>query len=190
MKDLFIKIKNLSVITIVVSLLIGVVLLVRPEESLKLVSLLSGVTVIALGISALVSYFAKYKSIVLATLGTLTIIAGIVICVKYKAIVSAIVFIFGLFILFSGVVDFFASIASKRNLLSGWIVSLVLALVSIIIGIVIVVNPFGSVVALTRILGVGLIVYAVMDIVVFVQTKRIERLINSKQIDSDADEVE
>lgn len=188
MRELFIKIKNLSIITVIVSLLIGVVLIIRPGESLKLVSLLCGITVIALGIAALFSYFTKYKTTVLAVLGVISIIGGIIISVKYQALMSVIVFVFGLFILFSGVVDFFGAIDSKRNDIKSWIVSMALAVVTIIFGLLITVNPFSSVVALTRILGVGLIVYAVMDFISFIQIKKIAQMVITPEIDVDATE--
>lgn len=190
MREIFIKLKNLSVITIIVSLLIGAVLLIKPDESLKLVSLLCGITVIVLGIAALFSYFTKYKTAVLAVLGTVSIIGGIIISVKYQAIMSVIIFIFGLFILLSGIVDFFSAIDSRKSDISSWIVSLVLAVVTIVFGLVIMVNPFSSVVVMTRILGVGLIVYAVMDLISFIQIKKIAKIALSPEIDADATEVD
>ena len=190
MREIFIKLKNLSVITIIVSLLIGAVLLIKPDESLKLVSLLCGITVIALGIAALFSYFTKYKTAVLAVLGTVSIIGGIIISVKYQAIMSVIIFIFGLFILLSGIVDFFSAIDSKKSDISSWIVSLVLAVVTMVFGLVIMVNPFSSVVVMTRILGVGLIVYAVMDLISFIQIKKIAKIALSPEIGADATEVD
>ena len=88
MKDLLIKIKNFSIITIIASFVIGLVLLIWPNESITAVSILTGVTTILLGVTAWISYFAKEKSIILATAGTVCIIIGVIICVKYQSIIA------------------------------------------------------------------------------------------------------
>ncbi|MCD7797249.1 MAG: hypothetical protein LUG95_06525 [Clostridiales bacterium] len=54
-------------------------------------------------------------------------------------------------------------------------------------------NPFDSTLTVIKIIGVGLIIYAVMDIIAFVQVKKvakvIDRAVNSgDEVDSDAEE--
>ena len=63
MKDLLIKIKNFSIITIIASFVIGLVLLIWPYESITAVSILTGVTTILLGVTAWISYFASASTI-------------------------------------------------------------------------------------------------------------------------------
>lgn len=70
MKEILVKIKNLSIITITASFVIGIVLLAWPDKSITVVSILTGATTILLGVTAWISYFAKEKSIVLAVAGT------------------------------------------------------------------------------------------------------------------------
>ena len=181
MKELFVKIKNLSLITIVAGLAIGILLLLQPGETVQLVSMLCGITVIMLGVGAWISYFSKVKSTILAILGTLAIISGIILCVKYKSIISVVLFLFGIFILISGIVDFVSAIEAKRNDLKSWIVSLI-----IILGLLVIVRPFGSMLVITRLLGAGLIIYAVMDLISFIQIKKIVKYNLSEQIDVDA----
>lgn len=186
MKELFVKIKNLSLITIVAGLAIGILLLLQPGETVQLVSMLCGITVIMLGVGAWISYFSKVKSTILAILGTLAIISGIILCVKYKSIISVVLFLFGIFILISGIVDFVSAIEAKRNDLKSWIVSLIMAAATIILGLLVIVNPFDSMLVITRLLGAGLIIYAVMDLISFIQIKKIVKYNLSEQIDVDA----
>lgn len=186
MKELFVKIKNLSLITIVAGLAIGILLLLQPGETVQLVSMLCGITVIMLGVGAWISYFSKVKSTILAILGTLAIISGIILCVKYKSIISVVLFLFGRFILISGIVDFVSAIEAKRNDLKSWIVSLIMAAATIILGLLVIVNPFDSMLVITRLLGAGLIIYAVMDLISFIQIKKIVKYNLSEQIDVDA----
>ncbi len=188
MKSFFAKIKNLSLITIIAGLVIGILLLLQPGETVQLVSMLCGITVIMLGVGAWISYFSKVKSTILAILGTLSIISGIILCVKYKSIISVVLFLFGIFILISGIVDFVSAIEAKRNDLKSWIVSLIMAAATIILGLLVIVNPFDSMLVITRLLGAGLIIYAVMDLISFIQIKKIVKYNLSEQIDVEAQE--
>lgn len=188
MREILIKIKNLSLITIAAGFIIGIVLLVRPDESVQFISILCGVTVIMLGIGAWISYFTKFKSIILAILGTLAIIAGIILCVRYRSIVSAVIFLFGVFVLVGGIVDLISAIDAKRNDLKSWIVSIIMSAVTIILGLIVIINPFDSIMVLTQLLGAGLIVYAVMDLISFIQIRKIVKYNLSPQIDVEAQE--
>ena len=186
MKDLFLKIKNLSLITIAAGFIIGILLLFKPDATVQFISIMCGSTVILLGAGAWISYFTKTKSTILAILGTLAIIAGIILCVKYKSIISVVLFLFGIFIIVSGIVDFVSAIDAKKNDLKSWIISLIMAAATIILGLIVVINPFDSMMMLTRLLGVALIAYAFMDLISFVQVKKIIKYSLTEQIDVDA----
>ena len=188
MREFLIKIKNLSLITIAAGFIIGIVLLVRPDETVQFISILCGVTVIMLGIGAWIYYFTKFKSTILAILGTLAVIAGIILCVRYRSIVSAVIFLFGVFVLVEGIVDLISAIDAKRNDLKSWIVSVIMSAVTIILGLLVIINPFDSVMVLTQLLGAGLIVYAVMDLISFIQIRKIVKYNLSPQIDAQAQE--
>ena len=184
MKDLLIKIKNFSIITIIASFVIGLVLLIWPNESITAVSILTGVTTILLGVTAWISYFAKEKSIILATAGTVCIIIGVIICVKYQSIIAILLFLFGIFITISGAVDLITSFYSKAGGLGTWGVSTVLSLAVLILGVVIMVNPLHTSQALVRL------------VVTFIQVKRVAKEIKEEFknieppiVDADAKEV-
>lgn len=188
MRDFFIKLKNLSLITIAAGLIIGILLLFQPDKTVQFVSILCGITVIMLGFGAWISYFTKVKSTILAILGSLAIIAGIILCIKYESIISTVLFLFGIFVLISGIVDFISAIDAKKNDLKSWIVSLIMAAATIILGLLVIINPFDSMLVLTKLLGVSLIVYAVMDLIAFIQVKKVVKYSLSEQIDVEAQE--
>lgn len=197
MREFFGKIKNLSIITIIASAVMGIVLLARPGETLYVVSMICGITMIALGVGALISYFVKDRNMLLIILAVISVVMGIIVCVKYKSIVSILLFLFGLFILISGIVDLITSIDVKRYGFGDWIVSFLMSLVTVVLGLLIVVNPFSSSLAVIRLLGISLIVYAVLDLIAFIQVKKVakavkEAVINIEpsQIEADAKEVD
>lgn len=180
MKELFNKVKNLSIITIVASVVIGAVLLIKPDEALQFVSIACGAAMITLGIASWIYYFAKDKSLFLAGLGTIVLVVGIFVCIKYESIVSFLLFFFGLFILVSGIINLLTSFRSRKYGLGSWAVSLVLSVLTVILGIVILVNPFNSMLSIIRLLGVGLLIYAVVDIITFVQVKKVASIIKNE----------
>ena len=197
MREFFGKIKNLSIITIIASAVMGIVLLARPGETLYVVSMICGITMIALGVGALISYFVKDRNMLLIILAVISVIMGIIVCVKYKSIVSILLFLFGLFILISGIVDLITSIDVKRYGFGDWIVSFLMSLVTTVLGLLIVVNPFSSSLAVIRLLGISLLVYAVLDLIAFIQVKKVakavkEAVINIEpsQIEADAKEID
>lgn len=183
MREILIRIKNLSLITIAAGFIIGIILLVRPDESVEFISILCGATVIMLGVGAWISYFTKFRSTFLAILGTLAVVAGIILCVKYRSIISAVLFLFGIFVLVGGVVDLVSALEARKNDLKSWIISVVMAVITIVLGLLVIINPFNSVMALTRILGAGLIVYAVMDLITFIQIRKIVKFTLNGQVD-------
>lgn len=167
----------------------GIVLLARPDETLYVISMLCGITTIALGVGAAVSYFAKDRNILLIILAVIAIIGGIIVCVKYRSIVSVLLFIFGLFILVSGIIDIAVSFDARRNGLGDWILSLLLSAATVVLGLLIVVNPFDSSLAVIRLLGVSLIIYAVLDIIAFIQVKRVGKIIKDAVADIESPQV-
>ena len=183
MREILIRIKNLSLITIAAGFIIGIILLVRPDESVEFISILCGATVIMLGVGAWISYFTKFRSTFLAILGTLAVVAGIILCVKYRSIISAVLFLFGIFVLVGGVVDLVSALEARKNDLKSWIISVVMAVITIVLGVLVIINPFNSVMALTRILGAGLIVYAVMDLITFIQIRKMVKFTLNGQVD-------
>lgn len=176
MTDILVKIKNLSIITIITSLVIGLVLIIKPGETLQVVSLICGVSLILLGAAAWINYFVKDNAMFMAVLGTISLIAGIIVCVKYKSIITIMLLLFGAFLIVSGVIDLLSAVKAKKIGGAGWKVSIAMSAVMIIAGIIVTVNPFTSMEMITRFLGVGLLFYAVMDLIAFFQIKKIAGL--------------
>lgn len=178
MRRFLVKLKSLSIVTIVASLLIGVFCIISPAEMVKYFSILLGTAIALMGAFSLVQYFVKDRSSTFfAVLGGVGIITGVIICVRYKSIIQVMLFLIGMFILISGVVDFFASLQALKYHITAWIPSMALAVITTAIGVVVAVNPFNSMEALVRLIGVGLIAYAIMDSIAFFQVKKVSDIV-------------
>ena len=178
--------KKFSISTIIVSAVLGVLFRAFPDKCIQYISLFVGAALIVIGAVAVVTYLLDRNTILPLVLGIIVLVTGIVICAKYRQIISIIVVIFGIFILISGLVDFVASFKSIAILrLSGWF-TLVLSVITIIFGIVAITKSAALTDSIVRFIGAALIIYAVLDLVSFIQVNAMAKKIKQK-IDAQSD---
>lgn len=178
--------KKFSISTIIVSAVFGVLFIAFPDKCIQYISLFVGAALIVIGAVAVVTYLLDRNTILPLILGIIVLVTGIVICAKYRQIISIIVVIFGIFILISGLVDFVASFKSIAILrLSGWF-TLVLSVITIIFGIVAITKSAALTDSIVRFIGAALIIYAVLDLVSFIQVNAMAKKIKQK-IDAQSD---
>lgn len=178
--------KKFSISTMIISTILGVLFIAFPDKCIQYISLFVGFAFIAIGVTSIVTYLLDKKSVLPLVLGILVLITGIVICAKYRQIISLIVVIFGIFILTSGIVDLVASIRSLAILrFSGWI-TLALSIVTIIFGIVAITKSSVLTDGIVRFIGAALIIYAVLDLVSYIQVNAMAKKVK-QQIDSSSD---
>lgn len=167
------RIKKFSLATIAVSAVAGLLFLIFPAQCIKYISLALGISLIAIGIIAVIGYFADRSSAFSLVLGIIVLITGIVVCAKYKAIISLIVVIFGIFILITGLVDFATSIKAIAALgISGWF-TLALSVVTCVFGIIAITKSAQLTETVVQFIGASLLIYAVLDLISFFQVKSI-----------------
>ncbi|WP_448904573.1 HdeD family acid-resistance protein [Eubacterium sp.] len=169
MLDFLKGLKRFSIATIIVSAIMGVLFIAFPSKCIQYISLVVGVSLIVTGIISVVSYIVERDTKLPLVLGTISLISGIIVCAKYRAIISIIVVILGIFILTSGIVDMATSIRSIMLFRkSGWF-TMLLSLITIIFGIVAITKSAQLTDGIVRFIGAALIVYAVLDLVTYIQ---------------------
>lgn len=184
------RIKKFSLATIAVSAVAGLLFLIFPAQCIKYISLALGISLIAIGIIAVVGYFTDRSSAFSLALGIIVLITGIVVCAKYKAIISLIVVIFGIFILITGLVDFATSIKAIVALgISGWF-TLVLSAITSVFGIIAITKSTELTETIVQFIGASLLIYAVLDLISFFQVKSIANRIRQATEGSDVIETD
>lgn len=169
MLDFLKGLKRFSIATIIVSAIMGVLFIAFPSKCIQYISLVVGVSLIVTGIISVVSYIIERDTKLPLVLGTISLISGIIVCAKYRAIISIIVVILGIFILTSGIVDMVTSIRSIMVFRkSGWF-TMLLSVITIIFGIVAITKSAQLTDGIVRFIGAALIVYAVLDLVTYIQ---------------------
>lgn len=169
MLDFLKGLKRFSIATIIVSAIMGVLFIAFPSKCIQYISLVVGVSLIVTGIISVVSYIVERDTKLPLVLGTISLISGIIVCAKYRAIISIIVVILGIFILTSGIVDMATSIRSIMLFRkSGWF-TMLLSVITIIFGIVAITKSAQLTDGIVRFIGAALIVYSVLDLVTYIQ---------------------
>ena len=170
MKDIK-KIYNLTTIgTIILDLIIavlGLFLISNPEIGMASSLTLIGLLMLITGIYAIVKYIASSSRFFVFELiyGILNVIVGILAITKPFEVANFITIIIGIWLVFNSVSKLaFALQIRKINNVS-WLFDLVMSVLCIILGILIIINPFDGYIILTTYAGIMLLVYACMDIV-------------------------
>ena len=156
-----------AILTSVLYILLGIVALVLPETMQKTLGYLIGIVLIVAGLVSIVCYLLRdarenyyHNEFVFGLAG---IVLGAAVLYKVEVIISLIPFILGVLVLFSGCSKLQDAIDLKRLSYGSWAGMLILAVINIILGIVLICNPFEAAIILFRVLGVGLIMSGASD---------------------------
>jgi uncharacterized membrane protein HdeD (DUF308 family) len=150
-------IKNTYVGTSIVSVLLGLFLVIRPEASGNAISYIIGACFIFYGVVHIVSYLiSKDESFYQYDLakGIITVTVGVFLIVQPSFVVSILPTLLGFIILVSGIFGLQSSINMlRRSPSKSWVAVFVPAVITIVLGILIVVNPFQWAKALLVVIG-------------------------------------
>ncbi|MBE6741292.1 MAG: hypothetical protein E7570_03225 [Ruminococcaceae bacterium] len=165
-------IKKLSLASAGVAAVIGILMIVFPEESLKFIALATGITFILIGIYAALCFYENKVDTFALVMGIILAVIGIVVCIYYEFVVTRIVLFFGVFILVTGLFNLFTSIKIiAQTAIFGWI-DFAISLVITVLGIVAIFNLKSTANAIIILVGSALIAYAVLDVMLYLQVKK------------------
>ena len=155
-----------SILTSILSIIIGLVLIFLPAVSNKVVGIIVGIVFLAFGINNVYKYFhrdgAKIYSLNLI-FGVLYSILGIVIIIYPFSVMNFVTVCLGLFIIVNGISKINYGMWLKRGNEESWLVTLVTGAFLVTIGIMLVFNPFTAL-TLTQIAGAFLIITGVLNL--------------------------
>ena len=174
------RVKNLSIVSIIIAIVLGVLFIAFPDKCVTYFSLAIGISMILLGVAGVIGYFINKSSAFTLALGIVTAIVGIIICVKYQTIISLIVILFGIFILASGIFNLVTAIkVIASSMVFGW-VTLGLSVVTSVFGIIAITKAQDLTLTIVRFIGASLIIYAVLDLISFFQVKKLVKEVKSQ----------
>ncbi len=155
-----------SIISAILAILVGIVLLFLPSVSNKVVGIIVGVIILIFGVNSVYKYFhrdgAKIYSLSLV-FGVLYAILGVVIILYPYSVMEFVTVCLGLFIIINGATKVNYGLWLKRGNEDSWLVTLVTGIFSIVLGIMVVFNPFAAF-TVTQISGIFLIIVGVLNL--------------------------
>lgn len=183
------KMCNTSLIISLIFVVIGLFLFIKPDATISLISYTIGGVILTSGI------FSAYKYFTAESLGNtinfdlvfgvLLIIAGLFLIIKPTALASLFPIILGIWIIINSVTKFQYALVLKKVKNEDWVGAALISGLMFIWGVVLLFNPFKSALAITQIIGIFIIVYAVLDIINnFIIKKNVNNMLDTFKKDS------
>lgn len=177
-------------------IVLGLVLLLFPETSAKTLAYAIGASAIVVGAFTVLTYLLRdvsrnyYRNDFVS--GMTAVIVGILILRKAEFVISVIPFVLGVLVVFSGMKKLQHFIDVKRMKAETGAAMLILALVNIVLGFLLIANPFAAAAMLFKVLGIGMIFSGVTDLLAALyMAGRLEHYIQEQEaLDVTAKEVE
>ena len=180
-KEMRDKLKKNWLFSSVLTILIGLILLLFPGPTLTGIGYAVGGIAIAMGVIRSVRYFRQdhtYPFLLQSDLvvGLLTIAFGIFMVSQPVTVMSQLPLLFGILLAGCGIGNILRAVDANKAGDPRWGILLGLAIVSVILGLLIMANPFGAVETVVAVIGACLIYQGATDI--------LTTLLVSKKIDA------
>lgn len=181
--------KNGYIIMSILFVILGLGLVIWPDCSLKLFCTLIGIMLIAYGCIKIVGYFSK-DSYCLAfqfdlAFGILMMAVGVIIIARREQIVNLIFAIFGVLILADALFKIQMSMDAKRFGLNLWWRILIIAILTGILGFLLLIRPFDAAEVMMILVGASFLFEGILNLCVAVYTIKILENRRSDIIDMD-----
>lgn len=154
-----------SILTSILTVAAGVVLLLVPELTNKVVGIIAGVIFLIEGINSIYKYFHR-EGVKLYNLnlvfGVLYSILGVVIIIYPFTVVEFVTVCLGLYMIINGASKVNYALWLKRGNEDSWLITLATGILVAIVGVLVIFNPFASL-TLTKLAGAFLIITGILD---------------------------
>lgn len=167
MEKLMKKFFRTSIITSIILIALGILLIFQSEATIMAISYLIGGILVALGVMAGIKFFRntnnENKGDLDLVYGIVSVILGIIVIKNPEAIASIMPIILGISIIISSATKLQYSFELKSNGNNLWKTTMLISIFSTLCGIVLLFNPFKAMTYFTKIVGVFIIIYSILD---------------------------
>lgn len=176
MENLMKKFFRSSIITSITLIILGLLLIFQSEITIISISYILGGILITIGALAIIKFIKSTNNINKNELdivyGIVTIILGVIVIKNPEAIASIIPIIIGISIIISSATKLQYAFELKNNQNSLWKTAMIISIISTICGIILLFNPFKGVVMFTKIVGIFIVAYAILDVISTITIKK------------------
>lgn len=175
LNELFNRVFFLSVISSIVSILLGCLLIFETSASIETMAVILGILLILLGAFIIGRYISSelFRSIFDFSLlySFLSIISGVLILMDNSLItiiISAYIFAN---LMMSAINKINLAVVIKKLDLGNWVLPLLVSLILIAASVVVIINPINSTIVVTKTVGVVVIISAIIDLIEMIAIK-------------------
>lgn len=156
-------IKN-KLLSSIIFLVLGVLLLIAPAESLALFVRIIGAVLLVGALVRLIAYFVTKKEDrvpISLILGVAAAVIGLFFLIAPSVVTNILAYVFGAILILNSLLDLVIAV----RLPSGKAIAILLSLLGLVLGVLIVVNPEAFASFMTRLIGATLIYESIVGIV-------------------------
>ncbi|MGE4276616.1 MAG: HdeD family acid-resistance protein [Lawsonibacter sp.] len=164
-----------SIAAAAVTIALGLVLVGWPDRSIHFLCMLLGASIFLTGIIYFLGWLARRQEgvpVFFVLPGVVLCALGIWLMTSPASVVLLIQYIFGAILIVHGAVDLQGAAALMRQRWNRWWADLLLALLTVALGALILVNPFGTFAALVILIGVALVFDGLSDLYIIFRLSR------------------
>jgi len=157
MKRILYRADNHGMLLSILMIVVGVVLILWPGHVMNTAMTLLGIALLAGGALLILSWYrGRMKGVDALTLaeGILLALAGVVVLAAPKFLISIIPTVIGAVVALNGVLNLAQALDQRREQYNRWNLSLALAILTIVLGLVVLFNPFSTMEMLVVAIGV------------------------------------
>ena len=157
-----------SLITAILLIALGILLICQSEATIITIAYVLGGVIIALGVLAAIKFFQnikEHKGELDLVYGIISVILGIIVIKNPEAIASIMPMVLGVCIIVSSSSKLQYAFELKANNNNLWKTTMFISIISTVCGLVLLFNPFKAITYFTKIVGVFIIIYAILDLI-------------------------
>ena len=151
-----------DIVISIIFVLLGALLVAKPEETISAISILLGVLFIAMGVLKLVEYYTSdEREDYLLSIALITVVLGGIILFASNTLLSLFRIILGFWIIMTGVMDLQTILQWKQFKCPYWTLSFIFSILMMLSGFIILINQN----IVTTTMGTLIVIYAILDII-------------------------
>lgn len=154
-----------SIIISIIMFIIGLIFIIYPEVSFTTITYTLSILLIVNGIYFLIEKESSIFFSSFLTLGVVELLLGIIMLVNPDIVKTLFPIVAGIIMITKSTLDLRLSILLYRNNINSWLSLLICSIISIICGLIIILNPSIGTIALTTSLGILITVYSISNII-------------------------
>ena len=175
MDKLMKKFLRSSLITSIILIALGILLIFQSEATIIAISYILGGVLVSLGVVSAIKFIKKsnmQKSELDLVYGIVCVVLGVLVIKNPEAIASIIPVILGISIIISSANKLQYALELRANSNKLWKTTMIISIISTLCGVVLIFNPFKAVTYFTKVVGVFIVIYSLLDIISAYTIKR------------------